>query len=28
MGLAAIPDPIVLDVDLAGRSCNKIVIIK
>jgi len=28
MGLAAIPDPIVLDIGLAARSCYKNVIIK
>jgi len=28
MGLAAIPDPIVLDMGLAARSCYKSVIIK
>jgi len=28
MDLAAIPDPIVLDVGLAARSCHKSVIIK
>jgi len=28
MGLAAIPDPIVLDVGLAARLCHKSVIIK
>jgi len=28
MGLAAIPDPIVLDVGLAARSCHKNMIIK
>jgi len=27
-GLAAIPDPIILDVDLTARSYNKSVIIK
>jgi len=26
--LAAMPDPIVLDVGLAARSCNKSIIIK
>ena len=28
VGLALIPDPIVLDVDLAARSCHKSMIIK
>jgi len=28
VGLAAIPDPIALDVGLAARSCHKNVIIK
>jgi len=28
VGLAAIPDPITLDVGLAARSCHKNVIIK
>jgi hypothetical protein len=28
VGLTAIPDPIVLDVDLAARSCHKNVLIK
>jgi hypothetical protein len=28
VGLALIPDPIALDVDLAARSCHKSIIIK
>jgi hypothetical protein len=28
LGLALIPDPIALDVDLAGKSCHKSIIIK
>jgi len=28
VGLAAIPDPIALDVDLAARPCHKSMIIK
>jgi hypothetical protein len=28
VGLALIPDPIALDVDLAARSCHKSMIIK
>jgi len=28
VGLTAIPDPIVLDVGLAARSCHKSVLIK
>ena len=28
VGLALIPDPIVLDVDMVARSCHKSVIIK
>jgi len=28
VGLAAIPDPIALDVGMAARSCHKSVIIK
>jgi len=28
LGLALIPDPIVLDVDLAAKSCHKSMIIK
>jgi hypothetical protein len=28
LGLALIPDPIALDIDLAARSCHKSMIIK